>query len=69
MVLFTNDSASEEAIYIFTKTVAENEERFKKSYGAFKNWRPENMVENLNVTIHEGAIRYYKERGWMQGMK
>jgi TRAP transporter TAXI family solute receptor len=65
MVLFTNESVSEEAIYIFTKTVAENEERFKKSYGAFKDWKPENMVDNLAIAIHNGAIKYYKERGWM----
>jgi TRAP transporter TAXI family solute receptor len=65
MVLFTNESIPEEAIYIFTKTVAENEERFKKSYGAFKGWKPEQMVEDLNITIHKGAMRYYKERGWI----
>jgi len=69
MVLFTNASISEESIYIFTKTVAENEERFKKSYGSFKNWKPENMVENLNITIHEGALKYYKEQGWMNDNK
>jgi TRAP transporter TAXI family solute receptor len=66
MVLFTNDSIPEEAIYIFTKTVAENEDRFKKSYGAFKGWKPENMIENLNIPIHKGADRYYRERGWIQ---
>lgn len=65
MVLFTNVSISEESIYIFTKTIAENEERFKKSYGSFKDWTPEKMVDNLNIPIHKGAIKYYKERGWM----
>lgn len=69
MVLFTNDSIPEEAIYIFTKTVAENEDRFKKSYGAFKDWKPENMIENLNIPIHKGAVRYYEERGWIQNNK
>jgi TRAP transporter TAXI family solute receptor len=65
MVLFANDSVPEEAIYIFTKTVAENEDRFKKSYGSFKNWKPEDMIDNLNIPVHEGALRYYRERGWM----
>ncbi len=65
MVLFTNESVPEEVIYIFTKAIAENEMRFKKSYGAFKDWKPEYMVNNLAITIHKGAIKYYKERGWM----
>jgi TRAP transporter TAXI family solute receptor len=69
MVLFTNDSVSEESIYIFTKTVAENEERFKKSYGAFREWIPENMVDNLAIEIHSGAMRYFKERGWINEEK
>jgi TRAP transporter TAXI family solute receptor len=64
MVLFTNLEAPEEAIYIFTKTVAESVERFKKAYGAFKDWESENMIENLEIPIHTGAMRYYKERGW-----
>lgn len=65
MVLFTTQDANEDAIYIITKTVAESEERFHKSYGVFKDWKAENMIKYLGIKIHEGALRYYRERGWM----
>lgn len=65
MVIFTNQDAPEDAIYIFTKTVAESEERFKKTYGTFKNWKAEHMIEDLGIKIHEGAMKYYRERGWL----
>jgi TRAP transporter TAXI family solute receptor len=66
MVLFTTADAPMEAIYLITKVVAESEERFKAAYGAFKTWEPEGMVvEGLGIQIHEGALKYYRERGWV----
>ena len=65
MVLFTTEAVDENAVYIFTRTIAESRERLQKSYGAFKDWVPENMVENLGIPIHGGALKYYRERGWL----
>jgi TRAP transporter TAXI family solute receptor len=65
MVLFTHRDVPEEAVYIFTRTIAENEARFRESYGTFKEWKAEEMVNDLGIEVHPGALRYYKERGWM----
>lgn len=64
MVLFTTEDVDEDAIYIFTRTVAESQERLRKAYGAFKNWKAEDMIQNLGIPIHKGALKYYNERGW-----
>lgn len=65
MVLFTHRDISEEAVYVFTRTIAENESRFRESYGTFKEWKAEDMVNDLGIDIHPGALKYYKERGWL----
>ena len=64
MVLFTTDAVDENAVYIFTRTIAESQDRLRKSYGAFKDWAPKKMVDNLGIPVHRGALKYYQERGW-----
>lgn len=66
MVFFTTKDAPEEAIYLITKTVAESEQDFKDSMGEFKDWKAEDMIDGLGVPIHEGSLRYYRERGWIK---
>lgn len=65
MVIFTTEDIDEEAVYIFTKTIAENQEKLRNSFGSFKNWNAEDMIRHLGIPIHRGAVKYYKERGWM----
>jgi len=65
MVLFTTKDANEDSIYIFTRTIAESQDRFRKAYGAFKDWKAEDMIQHLGIPIHRGALKYYKERGWI----
>ena len=34
---------------------------------ALANLKPEDMVKNgLSAPLHEGAARYYKEKGWIK---
>ena len=41
-------------------------ERFQRLHPAFKDLKPEEMIEvGLSAPLHEGAERYYKERGWL----
>ncbi|WP_419909212.1 TAXI family TRAP transporter solute-binding subunit [Hoeflea sp.] len=57
---------SEEVVYEITKAVFENFDRFKKMHPAFANLKEENMIKNnLSAPLHDGAVKYYKERGWM----
>ncbi|WP_085901884.1 TAXI family TRAP transporter solute-binding subunit [Kiloniella majae] len=62
----SSTAADEETIYQMVKAVFDNFKRFKKMHPAFANLKEEDMIiNNLSAPLHDGAIRYYKERGWM----
>jgi len=55
-----------DVVYEITKAVFENFKRFKKMHPAFENLEEAMMIKNnLSAPLHEGAVRYYKEQGWM----
>ena len=59
-------NTSPDVVYEITKAVFENFKRFKKMHPAFENLEEAMMIKNnLSAPLHEGAVRYYKERGWM----
>ncbi len=56
----------EEVVYTMVKAVFENFEDFKKLHPAFGHLKEEDMIKNgLSAPLHDGAVKYYKERGWM----
>ena len=59
-------SVDEDTIYEVVKAVFDNFDRFKKLHPAFENLTEENMIKNgLSAPLHDGAVKYYKEKGWM----
>ncbi len=63
--LVTSEKQSEEKVYNVVKTVFENLDRFRKMHPAFASIQPEDMLKELSAPLHPGALRYYKEKGWM----
>jgi TRAP transporter TAXI family solute receptor len=56
-----------ETVYQMTKAVFDNIKRFRKMHPAFATLQPEAMiVKNLSAPLHDGAARYYKEKGWIK---
>jgi TRAP transporter TAXI family solute receptor len=56
-----------ETVYQIVKAVFENIKRFKKMHPAFAHLEPSNMiVNNLSAPLHDGAVKYYKEQGWIK---
>ena len=46
--------------------VFDNFEEFKKLHPAFANLDPKDMISSgMSAPLHPGAIKYYKEKGWM----
>ena len=55
-----------DTVYEVVKAVFENFDTFKKLHPAFANLKPEEMIKDgLSAPLHDGAARYYKEKGWM----
>ena len=56
-----------DTIYAVTKAVFDNFDEFKKLHPALAHLKPEDMVRNgLSAPLHDGAARYYKEKGWIK---
>ncbi len=55
-----------DVVYVVVKAVFDNFEDFKKLHPAFANLNEEQMIaDGLSAPLHDGAVKYYKERGWM----
>ncbi|TVT74078.1 MAG: TAXI family TRAP transporter solute-binding subunit [Denitromonas halophila] len=62
----SSTKTSPEVVYQLVKAVFENLDDFKKLHPAFANLKQEQMIKNgLSAPLHEGAAKYYKEKGWM----
>ena len=62
----TSADVPEEVVYVVVKAVFENIDQFRKLHPAFRNLKPEEMIsDGLSAPLHAGAIKYYKEQGWM----
>lgn len=56
-----------DTVYQVVKAVFDNFDEFKKLHPALANLQPANMVKDGNsAPLHEGAARYYKEKGWIK---
>lgn len=65
--LVTSADVDADKVYNVTKAVFDNFDRFKRLHPAFEHLKQEEMIKNaLSAPLHEGAIRYYKEKGWIK---
>ncbi len=56
-----------EVIYQVVKAVFDNFDKFKKFHPAFKTLKEKEMIsDGLSAPLHDGAKKYYKERGWIK---
>lgn len=63
--VITHENVPDEVVYDMVKTVFERLEDLKKSHAAFRYLDPKQMLEGLSAPFHPGAVKYYKEKGWM----
>lgn len=64
--LVTSDKTSPDVVYQLVKAVFDHFDEFRKLHPAFANLDPAHMVtDGLTAPLHEGAVKYYKEKGWM----
>jgi TRAP transporter TAXI family solute receptor len=69
-VLATVVSSSQvpaDRVYAVVKAVFDNFDEFKKLHPAFQLLTPQNMIKDgLSAPLHEGALKYYREKGWVK---
>ncbi|MCZ6763539.1 MAG: TAXI family TRAP transporter solute-binding subunit, partial [Alphaproteobacteria bacterium] len=57
---------SEETVYALVRAVFENFDTFRVLHPAFNGLAARDMISRaLSAPLHEGAVRYYRERGWL----
>ena len=62
----TSADVSDDVVYEVVRAVFENIDDFRALHKAFQNLDPKTMMKDgLSAPLHPGAIKYYKEKGWM----
>ena len=65
--LITSEEMDEELVYIIVRTLFENIDRLKRTHPSFALLTPTQMyTDSLTAPLHRGAIKYYREKGWIQ---
>lgn len=63
--LVASQSLSADAVYRVTKRIFEGLENLRSQHAVFAGLRVEDMTSaGMTAPLHEGALRYYQERGW-----
>ena len=62
----TSAKVPDNVVYAMVSAVFDNFEEFKKLHPALANLDPKDMIKNgMSAPLHPGAVKYYKEKGWM----
>jgi len=64
--LVTNASTPDDMVYAVVKAAFDNLEELKTLHPTLAKLDPKRMIgEGLTAPLHPGAVRYYKEKGWL----
>jgi TRAP transporter TAXI family solute receptor len=56
-----------DTVYAVVKAVFDNFDEFKRLHPALAVLKAEDMIKNgLSAPLHDGAVKYYKEKGWLK---
>ena len=62
----TSSKVPVNVVYAMVSAVFDNFEEFRKLHPALANLDPKEMIKNgISAPLHPGALKYYKEKGWM----
>ncbi|TVR85324.1 MAG: TAXI family TRAP transporter solute-binding subunit [Spirochaetaceae bacterium] len=68
VLLLVNENVSDEIAYLITKALIENKDSLVESYAGLAPFDPATAwtPDKVQVPLHSGAERYYRENGMMQ---
>lgn len=65
--ILTRADVPVEVIYDLVKSTFENIEKLRTLHPAWRNLIPSEMIrDSLVAPLHPGAVKYYRERGWLK---
>ncbi|WP_377192708.1 TAXI family TRAP transporter solute-binding subunit [Ruegeria meonggei] len=65
--LLSSAKVPEDDVYAFVKSTFENLPQLARNHPALSGLQPSIMIrEGLTAPLHPGAVRYYRERGWIK---
>jgi uncharacterized protein len=64
--LVVRDDMPDELAYAIVKTIADNFSRYPVALKSMSYARLEDMPKDVGIPLHPGAVKYYKERGWVK---
>jgi TRAP transporter TAXI family solute receptor len=65
--LVSSSKTPADTVYVAVKAVFDNFDEFKKLHPALAVLDPKAMVKDgLSAPLHDGAAKYYKEKGWVK---
>lgn len=63
----SSSDVPDDVVYTVVKAVFENMDQFRKLHPAFANLKESEMIKDgLSAPLHSGAVKYYKEKGWIK---
>ncbi len=63
--IVTSSDVPDDIVYTVVKAVFENFDAFKNLHPAFAHLTEKEMIsDDLSAPLHDGALKYYRERGW-----
>ena len=67
VVLPVGASLPDDAVYALTKALCEKPEMIRNVHQTYSVFDPSKSADHIDVQyIHPGALRYYKEKGWVK---
>jgi TRAP transporter TAXI family solute receptor len=64
--LIAREDMPEEVAYTITKSIAENFGRYQTTVKPMAMAKPEDMPKDAGIPFHPGALKYFKEKGWVK---
>lgn len=65
VVVLCSKDMPDEAAYGIAKSISENFDNYKTISKAIALGKKEDMGKNVGIPMHAGALKYYKEKGWI----
>ena len=65
-IIIVNKTVDNDVVYNVTKTICENEDKLSSIHGSMASYKCETAVKNATLPVHPGALKYYKEMGYVK---